>query len=63
MCCHQVVLTTAAHGRFSDNSFLLESGAAGARQIDFLPWDGPIDKAKVVLLRSTLRVEHLAQNL
>lgn len=58
-----VVLTTAAHGRFSDNSILLESGAARARQVDFLPWDGPIDEAKIALLRSTLRVEHLAQNL
>jgi hypothetical protein len=58
-----VVLTTAAQGRFSDNSLLLEGGATGARQVDFLPWDGPMDEAKVALLRSTLRVEHLAENL
>ena len=58
-----VVLTTAASGRFSDNSLLLEGGAAGVRQVHFLPWDGPIDEEKMALLRSTLRVEHLAQNL
>jgi hypothetical protein len=56
-----VVLTTAAQGRFSDNSLLLEGGIA--RRVEFLPWDGPMDDAKVALLRSTLRVEHLADNL
>ena len=58
-----VVLTTAAQGRFSDSAILLEGGVTAAREVDFLPWDGPLDATKVALLRSTLRVEHLAENL
>jgi hypothetical protein len=71
-----VVLTTAAQGRFSDNAFLLESSGAGAgtgagagagaaaatKEVDFLPWDGPLTEVTLALLRSTLRVEHLAEN-
>eukprot|EP01047_Picozoa_sp_COSAG01_P040745 COSAG01_NODE_3448_length_6086_cov_4.407049_8_plen_432_part_00 len=56
-----VVLTTAAQGRFSDNAFLLRGGVV--RDLDFLSWSGAMDSAKVALLQSTLRVEHLADNL
>ena len=54
-----VVLTTKAEGRFSDNAFLLEHGAA--REILFYPWK-ELDEAMLSLLRSSLRVEHLAEN-
>ena len=54
-----VVLTTKAEGRFSDNAFLLEHGAA--REILFYPWK-ELDAAMLSLLRSSLRVEHLAEN-
>ena len=52
-----VVLTTRADGRFSDNAFLLEAGMATV--VDFLPW-GPLD---LQLLKTSLRVEHMAENL
>ena len=52
-----VVLTTHAPGRFEDNAVLLEAGTP--QTIGFVPW-GPLD---VGLLRTTLRVEHLADNL
>ena len=52
-----VVLTTQAPGRFEDNAFLLEAGRP--RTLAFVPW-GPLDAE---LLRKTLRVEHLAENL
>jgi hypothetical protein len=54
-----VVLTTQAAGRFEDNSVLLEKGKP--QTIGFIPWgDGPFQLA---LLESTLRIEHLADNL
>jgi hypothetical protein len=56
-----VVLTTAAPGRFSDNGFLLEHGRPTV--IDFISWDGELNSTKLALLRSSLRVEHLAENL
>jgi hypothetical protein len=54
-----VVLTTHAPGRFSENAFLLESGPAG-KSVSFLSWT-TLSKDVVSLLRSTLRVEHMAQ--
>ena len=48
-----VVLTTRAHGRFSDNAFVL---LPGQRVVQFISFDGP-DLAKLTV---TLRVEHLA---
>jgi hypothetical protein len=53
-----VVLTTAASGRFSDNAFLLEQGKT--RQIFFHPWT---EEDQFGLLKSSLRVEHLGENL
>ena len=55
-----VVLTTAAPGRFEDNSVLLERGYP--LTIGFVPW-GESDPFDLALLKSTLRVEHLAENL
>jgi len=55
-----VVLTTLADGRFSDNFFLLEAGTP--KNVSFLSW-GPLDEAKMTLLRASLRVEHLAEYL
>ena len=49
-----VMLTTAAHGRFSDNCFLL----VGERYIDFIPFMDNQEEA----LRTTTRVEHLHAN-
>jgi len=46
-----VGLTTAAHGRFSDNFFILPPGR---RELSFLAF-GPLD---VAALKATLRVEH-----
>ena len=64
-----VVLTTLANGRFSDNAFLLEAGGA-PRTIMFIPWGdaagaagSPAIQRTLALLKSSLRVEHLAQNL
>ena len=51
-----VVLTTQAAGRFSDNVLLLEAGAP--RSLSFLAW-GALDYD---LLKSSVRVEHLAEN-
>jgi hypothetical protein len=53
-----VVATTQAAGRFSDNAFMLLP-ADGPRVIEFIPF-GELDLPK---LESTLRVEHLQQNL
>jgi hypothetical protein len=47
-----VTLTTLAHGRFSDNAFLLQANQR--RVISFVPF-GPLD---INTLKSTLRVEH-----
>ena len=69
-----VVLSTLANGRFSDNAFLLEAGAgAGATNtttMTFIPWGNaagapgsPALEKTVALLKSSLRVEHLAENL
>jgi hypothetical protein len=48
-----VTLTTAAHGRFSENFFILAAGAQ--RVVDFLPF-AALD---VATLKATLRVEHV----
>jgi len=52
-----VTFTTLAQGRFSDNAFLLEPGAA--KTIGFHPFEG-FDLQE---LKTSLRVEHLAENL
>lgn len=52
-----VTLTTLAQGRFSDNAFLLEPGAA--KVIGFHPFEG----FALEELKASLRVEHLAENL
>lgn len=49
-----VVLTTAAHGRFEPNAFILSS----AREVKFFSWNGTVD---VGLLKSSLRVDHAAK--
>ena len=56
-----VILTTAAEGRFSENAFLLEGGAE-AKNVSFVAWR-PLTDSTVQLLRSSLRVEHLAEYL
>ena len=61
-----VVLTTAAHGRFEDNAFLLrgggdgdrDSGGGGSRTLEFIPFLPEQEE----VLRKTLRVEHVAQH-
>lgn len=55
-----VTLTTAAQGRFSDNAFLLEAGKP--RKVFFLAWN-PLDADMINLLKASLRVEHLVDNL
>jgi hypothetical protein len=60
-----VVLTTKAQGRFSENAFMItEDGAAAAagvltKTVQFIPWG----ELELTLLRSSVRVEHLQQNL
>ena len=49
-----VTLTTRADGRFSDNAFLLLPSTGAT--VQFVPF-GPLD---LDLLKSSLRVEHLA---
>jgi hypothetical protein len=51
-----VVLTTQAPGRFSENAILLEAGTP--HTVDFVPWEDELD---LQLLKSSLRVEHLAE--
>lgn len=61
-----VVLTTAAHGRFEDNAFLLRGGedgdggggGGGSRTLEFIPFLPEQEE----VLRKTLRVEHVAQH-
>ena len=53
-----VVLTTKAEGRFDQNAFLLENSAS----VSFLSWV-PVTDSVVELLKSSLRVEHLAEYL
>lgn len=55
-----VVLTTVAEGRFSDNAFLLEGSVK--KEMWFVSWK-PVTDSVVDLLRSSLRVEHLAEHL
>merc|ERR1712032_1715331 len=55
-----VMLTTLAQGRFSDNAFMLEAGTP--RTISFIAWD-ELNSEMIALLKSSLRVEHLAENL
>ena len=54
------MLTTQAEGRFTENMIMVEPGAP--RVVSFMSW-GPLDATKLALLKSSLRVEHLAQNL
>ena len=57
-----VILTAAAAGRFSDNAFLLEAGEP--KVIDFVSWGkSGMDATQLALLKSSLRVEHLQENL
>ena len=51
-----VGLTTAAHGRFSRNFFVM---SAGSTVVDFVPF-GALDDAA---LKATLRVEHVRNHL
>jgi hypothetical protein len=54
-----VTLTTLATGRFSENAFVLLPGAP--KSLAFLPYtDQPVD---LDLLKSSIRVEHLASYL
>ena len=55
-----VVLTCTLEGRFSDNAFLLE--ATTPRSVSFIAWS-KLDEDQMALLTSSLRVEHLADNL
>lgn len=48
-------MTTAAHGRFSDNAFVFQPPSV---TVQFLPFDGTV--LDVDLLKSTLRVEDLS---
>lgn len=52
-----VVLTTLAEGRFSENAFLLEN----QKQLSFVSWS-PLSDDIVALLKSSVRVEHLAEH-
>ena len=54
-----VVLTTKVAGRFSDNAFLIE---AGNHSVDFIPW-GTYGHYEHALLKASLRVKHLSENL
>ena len=57
-----VVLTSAVQGRFSDNAFLLLPGEP--MTVDFVSWKaGGMDAAQLAVLKSSLRVEHLQENL
>lgn len=53
-----VTFTTLANGRFSENAFLLVPTTTGPRTIRFIPFLGAA--VDVALLKSSLRVEHLA---
>lgn len=56
-----VVLTTRAAGRFSDNVFLLERGRA--KVVSFISWSpGGLDPNQLTLLKSSVRAEHLQEN-
>ena len=58
----QVGSVLAAAGRFSDNAFLLEAGEP--KVIDFVSWGkSGMDATQLALLKSSLRVEHLQENL
>ena len=57
-----VVLSTLAQGRFSDNAFLVHPGQDPAPEIHFMPW-GEFGPKEHELLKTSLRVEHLAENL
>lgn len=56
-----VTLTTLAEGRFEDNAFRVLPGNDSATTA-FVPW-GYFGPDQLELLRSTLRVEHLQENL
>ena len=57
-----VVLTTSVAGRFSDNAFLMEGGGRSS-DVEFESWSGALDEKAFEQLQSSLRVEHLAENL
>ena len=52
-----VTLTSSAHGRFSDNAFLLLASQSPVL-IHFIPFSGVVDTTTVEALWSSLRVEH-----
>jgi hypothetical protein len=56
-----VVLTTQAPGRFSDNVMLIEAGQSVL--VEFMSWDGPLNSTGMDLLKGSLGVEHLAENM
>jgi hypothetical protein len=55
-----IVLTCGVSGRFSDNALMLEHGKS--RTVEFVGWVAELGTDDVALLRSTLRIEHLAQH-
>jgi hypothetical protein len=56
-----VVLTSAAPGRFSENMVLIEGGQS--KVITFMSWaSDALNSTGLALLKSSLRVEHLADN-
>jgi hypothetical protein len=55
-----VVLTCSVSGRFTDNALMLESGKP--RTVEFVSWAADLSTHDVASLRSSLRVEHLAQH-
>jgi hypothetical protein len=54
-----VTLTTLAHGRFSDNAFLLDASSKFSRTIKFIPFRD-FDAAAMTQLTSSLRVEDVS---
>lgn len=56
-----VVLTTSAQGRFSDSMLTIMPGTP--KIVTFVSWDGPLNNTGIAFMKSTLRVEHLADNL
>ena len=57
-----VVLTTEVAGRFSDNALLPQGAAEAAPTLFFEAWT-QLGEEGMGLLKKSLRVEHLADNL